>query len=168
MTWCQSRHVTTMKRLPNEIRCPLSNVSISSFSLQTQEYIVIINMSKNISKNRHIYNSWIDMQKIIGDASKWPKNIRKLFWTRGVKHFDRILLATFVIVNGVNPVMFTEWARLLDLGNDEAAYRHLRLCSKSCRRKVIVSYMHSTLLITGTSSWMDMSDTMSMLQKGTN
>lgn len=87
-------------------------------------------MSKNISKNRQIYNSWMDIQEIIGDASKWPKKIRKLFWTRGVKHFDRILLATFVIVNGLNPVMFTEWARLLDLGNDEAAYRHFEALFK--------------------------------------
>ena len=77
-----------------------------------------------MSKNRQIYESWRDIQEIIGEASKWPAKIRRSFWIPGAKHFDRILLVTFVIVNGLNPEMFMDWARLIGLGNDEAAYRH--------------------------------------------
>ena len=39
-----------------------------------------------------------------------------------MKHFDRILLATFVLVNGLNPEVFLEWAELLHLCRD--ARRH--------------------------------------------
>ena len=76
------------------------------------------------SRNRMIYELWMDIQDIIGSASLWPHRIRRLFWKQGVKHFERILLATFVLVNGLNPVVFMEWARLVGLGNDGAAYRH--------------------------------------------
>ena len=93
----------------------------------------------------------MDIQEIIGDASKWPKKIRKLFWTRGVKHFDRILLATFVIVNGLNPVMFTERARLLDLGNDEAAYRHFEALFKILPEKSYSGLYAFNITTAGTS-----------------
>ena len=76
------------------------------------------------SNNRLIYESWRDIQYIIGEAHRWPVRIRKLFWTQNVQHFDRILLATFVLVNGMNPEQFMDWARLMKLGRDEAAYRH--------------------------------------------
>ena len=77
-----------------------------------------------LSLKRQIYESWRDIQEIIGDASKWPMKIRRLFWTQGVPHFQRILLATFVIVNGLNPEQFLDWARLMHFGSDDAAYRH--------------------------------------------
>ena len=82
------------------------------------------NMASSMSNNRLIYESWRDIQEIIGDAHKWPAIVRKLFWTQGVKHFDRLILATFVLVNGMNPEQFMDWARLMRLGRDEAAYRH--------------------------------------------
>lgn len=74
--------------------------------------------------NRSVYEKWMVIQDIIGDAKLWPIRIRRLFWTQNLKHFDRIILAAFVYVNGLNPVIFLEWARLLKLGRDEAAYRH--------------------------------------------
>ena len=76
------------------------------------------------SRNRQIYELWTDIQDIIGSASLWPYRIRRLFWKQGVQHLDRILLATFVLVNGLNPEVFMEWARLIGLGRDGAAYRH--------------------------------------------
>ena len=77
-----------------------------------------------VSRNRQIYELWRDIQDIVGSASLWPYKIRRLFWTEGVQHFDRILLATFVLVNGLNPVVFLEWADLLNLCRDRAARRH--------------------------------------------
>ena len=76
------------------------------------------------NNNCLIYESWRDIQYIIGEASRWPVMIRRLFWTQGVKHFDRLILATFVLVNGLNPEQFMDWARLMRLGRIEAAYRH--------------------------------------------
>ena len=78
----------------------------------------------SLSNNRLIYESWRDIQYIIGEANRWPPRMRRLFWTQGVQHFDRILLATLVLVNGLNPEQFMDWARLMKLGRDESAYRH--------------------------------------------
>ena len=46
------------------------------------------------------------MQDIIGDAGKWPKLIRRLFWTENLKHFQRCIVAAFVYVNGLDPDIF--------------------------------------------------------------
>lgn len=60
----------------------------------------------SISKHRQIYEKWMEIQEIVGVASKWPFRIRKLFWAQNVKHFDRLLVAAFVYVNGLNFVIF--------------------------------------------------------------
>ena len=41
-----------------------------------------------------------------------------------MQHFDRILLVTFVLVNGLIPDVFMEWKRLMGLVNDGTANRH--------------------------------------------
>ena len=70
------------------------------------------------------YILWTDLQDIIGKANLWPLKIRKLFWTRNVKHFDRLLIAAFAYVNGLNPVVFMEWADLIQMCRDQAARNH--------------------------------------------
>ena len=62
---------------------------------------------------RAVYRQWIIIQDIIGDAKKWPKLTRRLFWKQNVKHFERLLLAAFVYVNGLNHTIFLEWAYLI-------------------------------------------------------
>ena len=76
------------------------------------------------NRNRKIFETWKLMQDIVGKASAWPKNIRRLFWTRCVKHFDRIIMAAFVYVNGLNPEIFFEWAELLHVFRDSSGLRH--------------------------------------------
>ena len=78
----------------------------------------------SVARNRVVYEHWMAIQDIIGDAKLWPKSTRKLFWTTHLRHFQRILIATFAYVNGLSPELFMEWARLMDLGRDSAAYRH--------------------------------------------
>ena len=75
------------------------------------------------SKNREIYEKWVEIQDLIGPASKWPFLIRKLFWQQNIKHFERLLVAAFVYVNGLNPLIFLEWARLNSLCTDENGYK---------------------------------------------
>ena len=62
---------------------------------------------------------WYDIQDIVGKASLWPKRIRELFWTKNIKHWDRILICCFVFVNGLNPVVFLEWCELKKLCRDQ-------------------------------------------------
>lgn len=71
------------------------------------------------------YLLWQDIQDLIGPARKWPRNIRRLFWTKNVKHFDRVLLAAFVYVNGLNPIVFLEWVDMSSMCRDKAARNHL-------------------------------------------
>ena len=46
---------------------------------------------------------WVDLQDVIGSASLWPCQIRKLFW-------KRLLLSAFIYVNGCNPNILIDWA----------------------------------------------------------
>ena len=59
------------------------------------------------TRNKLIYEKWTDIQDIIGSAQYWPYKIR-LFWNININHWERILLATFVYVNGLNPDVFRE------------------------------------------------------------
>jgi len=78
----------------------------------------------NQSRNKAIRDLWMVFQDIIGPAKLWPYRIRHLFWTKGVKHFDRCLVAEFVWINVLNPQVFMEWVDLMGLCSDIAA-RHL-------------------------------------------
>ena len=80
--------------------------------------------SANFSRNRQIYELWMSIQDIIGAAYLWPINIRRLFWIGNLSHFQRIVVFTFVYVNGVNPEIFKEWVELLNLARNSEAIRH--------------------------------------------
>lgn len=82
------------------------------------------NSTINNMKNKQ-YRIWKDMQEIIGPASFWPERIRKLFWSKNIKHFDRLLVATFVHINGLNPYIFLKWVDTSSMCRDAAARRHL-------------------------------------------
>ena len=68
-------------------------------------------------------NSQMSIQNIVGPARDWPFLIRRLFWTKNMRHFQRILIATFVYVNGLNPVIFMEWADQLNLARGKESIR---------------------------------------------
>ena len=57
---------------------------------------------------------WKDLQTVIGAANRWPIHIRRLFWTVNLRAWQRVIIAGFVWVNNLNPVIFEEWA--LELG----------------------------------------------------
>ena len=54
------------------------------------------------------YNLWNDIQQIIGNAKLWPLHIRKLFWLKYPRHFDRLLICTFAWDNGLNPEVLVD------------------------------------------------------------
>lgn len=86
-----------------------------------------VTQSGTMSKNRNtaIARSWAEIQDLIGPARCWPVRIRKLFWTRYVRNFQRLLLCAFVYINGLNPLIFIEWCQLKGLLRDMSAKRHI-------------------------------------------
>ena len=90
-------------------------------------------MSRN-SKNREIYETWMSIQDIIGPARLWPIQIRKKNWTPGLKHWQRILTAAFVFIIGLDPIIFMEWAHLLNLSSDSHGYKHFEYLLTSFER----------------------------------
>ena len=110
-----------------------------NISHSSRVIIVLLSMSDADSllaaRNREIYQLWKTIQDIIGDAKKWPKLIRKLFWTRNLIYFHRCLVAAFVYVNGLNPEIFMEWADKQFLCRDKSAVNHFRYPFKAFLEK---------------------------------
>ena len=75
-------------------------------------------------------NLFLEIQDIIGPASLWPAIIRRIFSRTNLKHFDRIMYATFCYVNGLNPEVAMEWAMTRGLCRDTAAENHLKALFK--------------------------------------
>lgn len=82
-------------------------------------------------KFRHLdkrYILWCDLQDIIGNASLWPHAIRLFFWTRDLNHWNRVRVATFAYINGLNPDVLLEWGELVGMwgGPFSASHRHVK------------------------------------------
>ena len=56
-------------------------------------------------RNREISTLWWNIIDIIGPSKKWPKAVRKQFWQKNWNHEERIKVAVFVYINGVNPLI---------------------------------------------------------------
>ena len=65
------------------------------------------------------------IQEIIGSATLWPRNIRKLFWKKFPTNFDRMLLGSFSWINGLNPVILLEWFDTTGNLRDAAARKNI-------------------------------------------
>ena len=77
------------------------------------------------TRNQRIHHLWMDIQDIVGPARLWPFQVRRSFWTRGLTHWQRILVCTFSFVNGLNPAVFLEWSGLLHLFRNQEGMRHV-------------------------------------------
>ena len=74
-----------------------------------------------------IYTAWMNLQDVVGPVKLWPKHIRKRFWKKEVNHFDRLMVATFAWINGLNPFLLYDWLivrRVMLL--DSAEHQHLQ------------------------------------------
>lgn len=85
----------------------------------------------SVSRNRQIFLQWSSIQDIVGDAKKWPVMIRRLFWTKNLTHFQRILVSAFVFVNGLNPVVFLDWVDLMGLCRDNSGRKEFESLFKA-------------------------------------
>ena len=67
-----------------------------------------------------------DICDIIGPSECWPKKILELFWSPNVGHWDRFMLCTFVVVNGLNPEFFLEWIDVIGMATDKLSVREFK------------------------------------------
>lgn len=67
-----------------------------------------------MSRNLQVFNTWTLIQDLVGDATTWPRIIRRVFWDKDAGHWQRIMLATFAFVNGLTPSVLFEWLSLLN------------------------------------------------------
>jgi len=59
-----------------------------------------------------LHRLWFEIQDIIGPASQWPRHIRRNFWATHLTHWERICMAAFMWINGLNPEVFNDWCDL--------------------------------------------------------
>ena len=61
------------------------------------------------------YSLWRHMQLCMGDAKLWPKDIRRLFWTKDLELWQLVMLCVFTYVNEMDTQTFLEWIDMNDL-----------------------------------------------------
>jgi hypothetical protein len=83
------------------------------------------------ARNREIFEQWTSIQDIVGEAKKWPHRIRRLFWTKSINHFERLLVCAFVFVNGLNPLVFLDWVDLMGLARDSHSRKEMESLLKA-------------------------------------
>ena len=96
---------------------------------------------------------WRDIQNIIGDAKEWPKRMRRLFWGLNTEekkvpltHFERLIVCSFVYVNGLNPIVFYDWCRLVNIV-DKSGLHHIQYLLEKAfveKRYTLYAYNVST------------------------
>ena len=74
----------------------------------------------------YAYILFDDICDIIGASDNWPERILKLFWTRNISHWERFMLCTFVVVNGLNPEVFLEWVDVIGMARDVHSLREFK------------------------------------------
>lgn len=73
------------------------------------------------------HQNWSDIQDVIGPAEKWPAKIRSFFWRDHLGHWERLELASFTWVNGLNPeVLFDFFDSRCHMCRGSSEQRHLR------------------------------------------
>ena len=94
--------------------------------------------------NSQVFQHWELIQDLIGPSRLWPKRVRRLFWIKHIKHWDRIMLTSFTYVNGLNIESLCQWGDLLTLFRDKAAKEHVktlyRLYEQGRYRKALYNY----------------------------
>ena len=90
-------------------------------------------------------DKWFEIQDLIGSADRWPPNIRRLFWTKNLTHFQRILVCAFAFSNGLHPEVLLEWVKLFRLARDESTYREFVGPLEAFHKASITISMHTSL-----------------------
>jgi hypothetical protein len=73
------------------------------------------------------YECCMLIQDIIGPATLWPRAVRQYFWAPHLNHWQRIRLAAFIWVNGLNPEVYYDWCDVRRrMMRGSAEYRHIQ------------------------------------------
>ena len=73
------------------------------------------------------YHLWDFMQMAIGDIRFWPKDVRRLFWTKDLELWELLILFVFCHVNHLLEGTFMEWVDMNGLCTDEATRSIIRV-----------------------------------------
>lgn len=106
-------------------RCELSNLVTISNGCNNDFY----NIYYSFTMNRQIYKQWMLLQENIGVAKLWPQKIRRLFWCHSPKHWDRVMLSSFVVINGLDPEIMADWIKLMGWSQQQI-YHFMSLITK--------------------------------------
>ena len=69
--------------------------------------------SEAAERARRTRETWETLQDLAGPASLWPRLVRRLFWTRGLRNGQRAVLCAFCFVNGIPPhLVADDWSQL--------------------------------------------------------
>ena len=74
----------------------------------------------------YAYILWDDIQDIIGPVNIWPKSMIRLFWKPNLSHMERLKVAAFTIINGLNPEVTLEWIELMGLARTNESLRDFK------------------------------------------
>ena len=79
-----------------------------------------------LERGKRTHETWKILQDLTGSATLWPKLIRRLFWTQGLRNEQRAVLCAFCFVNGLPPELVAEdWSKgCVPIFKDESARRH--------------------------------------------
>jgi hypothetical protein len=83
------------------------------------------------TRNQRIHDLWMDIQDIVGPARLWPFEVRRLFWTQGIAHLQRILVDCFIYSEnheGTIVCLFRVARAIFQLSGDCHHYRSHDLC----------------------------------------
>jgi len=58
------------------------------------------------------YVLWTDIQDIVGQPIFGPNELDEICGQENLSHFNRIITAAFVWINGLNPEVFYDWCEL--------------------------------------------------------
>ena len=64
---------------------------------------------------RAVYDLFLLIQDSIGPKEFWPVSIQRLFWQRDLRHWERVRLAAFFYINGLNPEIYEDWGEAHDV-----------------------------------------------------
>ena len=69
-----------------------------------------------------------------GPLPQWPRQIRRyMFRKKELTHFKRIVLCTFIYINGIDWRLFVEWVQLMELCRDNSGYREVETLLRAYR-----------------------------------
>ena len=77
-------------------------------------------------RRKKIRDLWYTIQDLIGNASRWPKKIRALFWKKKPKPLGENSSLSFCFPESYKPRYFFEWVDVYRMCDNEKDTKHMK------------------------------------------